>query len=814
MSPEVEPALAALMADGPLPAEMMGGPVGSPQPTRFCGGNDSGDGGISADGGISPPGPMRPPGGPVVGPIGIPIGMSGGGPVTGPALPPPPGGGGIAGSGGPIGPGDGGMPDGGEGGGRGDCSRVPISFWQFDDCNAGNTDFNDQSFQDHRSFRNVEQQCVPSQEGLGVKFAGKTDLVYAPDQPDYGLDDGVTVAAWVKPDRVDGTRTLLRKRDGGNSAFALLIHGKKFEFVVRLASGKLASVSAPARAGQWTHVAATYDGYDLRLYVGGTEVSTARAEGTLAKGPGPLLIGNDASDRRLEGVVDNVWFNTLAAPADVIMQLTCLRPPPTLSVSPQAGPAVPAGTAVDYTFTIKSNSSPSCAPERFQAAVFGPGGFSADPSFQQTRPVAPGMSVELDVSVTSGEETEPDTYPINFSLFSFDKGFENTVVATYTVVEPTGCHVTSGREIMIRHVSVVDDPIRTSMNGDAADPRTGAWSFGRLMERLSPSAAVAPDVTEDMFRSFLSPQAINGFTTQPRAAMQDVVLDFWPRTAADKLDLAGAPLRLLAIVNRLDLKDLAAGKAGEGRLVYGVLGFEGGFPLEFTVILEYLLPASTEAEYADWVQAFHALQALPFPSEQYNAALQAITDRFTARNAVPSMPNGSSLIDIRTNEIALSFQWELREFRISPTTGFMAPSPVFQTPDQRFNNSERLGRFINANEAVIVSERHEVPLTFEGAPFATGSVFNNIDFWDAPGITNPEARHKLSLNTCNGCHGQETETGFLQINPRSPGEQSALSGFLSGITVSDPITGEPRRLAELARRRALMEAVVCADQTP
>src|SRR5260221_13555849 len=100
---------------------------------------------------------------------------------------------------------------------------------------------------------------------------------------------------------------------------------------------------------------------------------------------------------------------------------------------------------------------------------------------------------------------------------------------------------------------------------------------------------------------------------------------------------------MLAIVNRLDLKDLAKGKAGEGRLVYGVLD-PGGNQTQFTVIFEYLLPASTQAEFKVWADRFHALGAVPFPSEAYNAALQAITDNFTADNAIPSKPNGSSLI--------------------------------------------------------------------------------------------------------------------------------------------------------------------------
>ena len=54
-----------------------------------------------------------------------------------------------------------------------------------------------------------------------------------------------------------------------------------------------------------------------------------------------------------------------------------------------------------------------------------------------------------------------------------------------------------------------------------------------------------------------------------------------------------------------------------------------------------------------WANAWHALGALPFPSEEYNAALQAITERFAGRGAMPGRPNGSALNQLRTNEIDL-----------------------------------------------------------------------------------------------------------------------------------------------------------------
>ena len=82
-----------------------------------------------------------------------------------------------------------------------------------------------------------------------------------------------------------------------------------------------------------------------------------------------------------------------------------------------------------------------------------------------------------------------------------------------------------------------------------------------------------------------------------------------------------------------------------------------GQTLQATLILEYNIPAGSQAEILDLANAWHALRALPFPSEEYNAALQAVTERFTARNAAPGRPNGSALGQIRTNDFfALSLR--------------------------------------------------------------------------------------------------------------------------------------------------------------
>jgi len=284
------------------------------------------------------------------------------------------------------------------------------------------------------------------------------------------------------------------------------------------------------------------------------------------------------------------------------------------------------------------------------------------------------------------------------------------------------------------------------------------------MRDLAPTPADAPALLEKMLKTWLSDQTVNGFTIPARPAMQNVVLDQFPRMPDGSLDIDHAPVRLLAIVNRFDLRNLDAGNAGEGRFVFGVLGPFGSVQ-QFTMILEYKLPAKTAQDVQDWANLWHGLSTHPFPSEEYNAALEAVSLKFSGRNAAPDRVNGSALSQLRTNEIALSFRWEFREFNLSAASGMLEPATVKLTPDLGFNDTQTLADFIVQNEPAIVTETHTVPEQFEGAPFLAGSVFNDLIFWQSQSInfTKSEARFQLSKNTCNGCHGPETNTTF----PRS-----------------------------------------------
>ena len=697
------------------------------------------------------------------------------------------------------------------GGGAGGGGAVPIGLWLFDDCSPASTDLLDSSGLGSTATRSPTTTCAPGIDGLGVAFDNKKDIVTVPNGPAVTFGAAMTVAAWVHPSKVSGTQTILDKQTSGQLGFSLRIKGGKVQFSVARVGKSTITSSFPVSADAWTHVAGVYDGTFVFLFINGQQVGQIFAAGTIKNVSAPIRIGNNVDEERFFGTIDGVFLSEDPLSENEIASLSCIRRPATFTASPlSSGPVAP-GTAVTYDIALTNNDAGACAgSDYFLFGTATPPGISSSSNPQFFTGVAPAQTVTFGFTVTSSEEVEPGVHQVPFSIFNLNTG-DTTASGSvgYETTAQTGCFVRTSRELMIKGLSVVEDPVRTTPGDPASDPRAGVWTFGRLMENMAPTPGAAPDMVEQLFNSWLTSRTVNGFTVPARPSLQSQVLAAWPRTPDGKLDLARSPLRLLTIVNRIDVRDLAHGHAGEGRFVFGVLDPQGN-PLAFTVILEYHLPAATQADVLGWANDWHALGNLPFPSEQYNAALQAVTTRFSGRNAAPGQVNGSALSQLRTNEIALSSPWELREFTLAPTTGFLQESTVKLTPDPSFDGTPTLAAFINANESAILAEQHTVPDTFQGSPFLGGASLNNLNAWTAPGIDNNEARHHFSLNTCNGCHSAaETGTFFLHVNPRFPGNEAQLSGFLTGTTVSDPVTFEPRTFNDLVRRRDDLTQLVC-----
>lgn len=394
------------------------------------------------------------------------------------------------------------------------------------------------------------------------------------------------------------------------------------------------------------------------------------------------------------------------------------------------------------------------------------------------------------------------------------------------------------KALLITDLSVVRNSARTSdpCNAVAGDENK-VWTLGHLLKKeAEKNGKTANDYVKSWLDAWATTATVNGqsFTPILSALSGPTVRANWAKDAQDNYLLHMAPLKLIAIVNRLDLRTfrpLGEPLGGEIRFVFAPM--LSGRPLVTptpadgrcmtqtdelsTIILEYSPVRSNENAVVDWAKKWHALGSMTMDGS-YRTALANLTEEVV---------NSGRLLRIRTNEGGTG-NWKLTEFEHHPTTKLLVRSTIKQSPTEALHtqSSTSLGTWIRDNEAKLQGLKpqprtfrrpspvaaYALPDKFPGTNTWLRGGFNNqpsdlsLGFWNA---TNPgmwqgawdEARHLFSLQTCNGCHGKETATAFNHIASSNTGA-AKLSGFLSGtISVTDPVNSSiVRQFNEMGRR--------------
>ncbi|HSK79772.1 MAG TPA: hypothetical protein VLQ45_25180 [Thermoanaerobaculia bacterium] len=482
-----------------------------------------------------------------------------------------------------------------------------------------------------------------------------------------------------------------------------------------------------------------------------------------------------------------------------------------------------------------------------------------------------GAAVRLEPAVAFVEPesgtTQQSQNPVSEASSSGD------LVSASAAAVVLGTNVFQERVLMIRSLGVVTDPTRTYNPCNNSGNNSGVWTFNRVMTEMANPAASGIDpavFAENWLKHWASTQVINADTVPARTQINQLIARWKTDSGGVKLDLKKSPLRLLAIVPRVDLRRTTGGggsyssnlsgkflDAGEMRFIFGVVlkpGWSGtGFvgpvqipgqaagcrALPFSVIVEYKVPKCECKGVKDWAARWVDLKNYVPGTTAYNTRLQRLTEEIVRANGDPRQPNGSNLGQLRTNEVALppattpygqpgGPQWELREFQLTqfPFT-FLAETTVADTPEDAYNNNLNLtGLLLNWILNAIPNGPPPVPLFFGGKNFLAGnSIIPDapaavpVHHWNAPGLNlalpaHNNARFQVSLAACNSCHRGETGTHFVHVDPSNsiPGSTgalpAALSGFLTGITWNDPAHGAPaREFDDLARREIDIQQV-------
>ena len=136
-----------------------------------------------------------------------------------------------------------------------------------------------------------------------------SDYSLVPDDSSLDFTTGITMAAWIKPEK-QATQDIIKKATSPINGYSLSLSsstsgagaGIVFVRFNRAASGNTYRVNTttqyPFDGNSWVHVAATYDGTNTRIYFNGVEENVAAGPAAIATNSLALGIGAQSDGAR------------------------------------------------------------------------------------------------------------------------------------------------------------------------------------------------------------------------------------------------------------------------------------------------------------------------------------------------------------------------------------------------------------------------------------------------------------------------------------------------------------------------------------
>ncbi|MGW3351112.1 LamG-like jellyroll fold domain-containing protein [Nonomuraea rubra] len=290
--------------------------------------------------------------------------------------------------------------------------------------------------------------------GPALSFNGTSSWVTVNDAPNLRLTTGMTLEAWVNPTTVSSWRTVIMKQYTGDLAYVLSAgsDSNRPHTVIHTTGevGTGGTASLPLNA--WSHLAATYDGTTLRLYVNGVLTSERTAGGPIRTDNGVLRIGgNSLWGEHFNGLIDEVRIynralNAVQIQTDMNTPIGAEPEPDTQAPTAPGSPAATGGpgsaqltwtAATDNVgvegYTVHRSTTPGFTPSganqvgSAQATSFTDAGLAAGTYYYRIRAFDAASNLSPSSPEVSATVTTPPANPGLVAAYGMNENAGSTI---------------------------------------------------------------------------------------------------------------------------------------------------------------------------------------------------------------------------------------------------------------------------------------------------------------------------------------------------------------------------------------------------
>lgn len=198
-----------------------------------------------------------------------------------------------------------------------------VGLWLFDD-GSGKKASDSSNYGNHGVVEGGAEWVDGKFKG-GLSFNGADAYVEVPSSGSLEIGEKITIEFWFYPRSFSGELDIVRKHQLNGDTYNYEIYVNGSGILSPNINGVIDPFQTVTLGGaevpfdEWTHLAFTYDGEKVLLYVNGEQEFEQAVSGKIPTASDPLYIGcRDGTRRFIDGIMDELCISDISRSADEI----------------------------------------------------------------------------------------------------------------------------------------------------------------------------------------------------------------------------------------------------------------------------------------------------------------------------------------------------------------------------------------------------------------------------------------------------------------------------------------------------------------